>query len=63
MVFTLAGVHVPVMPLVEVVGRVGGDVVPWQMGGLAVNVGVMLLSTVMVSVALVAHCPDAGMKV
>ena len=63
LVLTLAGVHVPVMPLLEVVGSVGGDVVPWQRIGGVLKVGFVGVLTVMVSVALVAHCPDAGVKV
>ena len=60
---TLAGVHVPVMPLLEVVGKVGGLVVPWQRVGGVLKVGVVGVLTVMVSVVLVEHCPDAGVKV
>ena len=36
---TTAGLHVPVMPLVEVVGNVGA-VDPEQNAGIAANVGV-----------------------
>ena len=49
-----AGVQVPVMPLVLVVGS-GANVAPEQMGATAANVGVTLVFTVMVKVAVVAH--------
>ena len=57
-----AGAHVPVMPLVEVIGR-AVKVAPEQIGATAVNVGVMFGLTVIVKVAVVAHCPAAGVKV
>ena len=42
------------MPLLEVVGN-GVSVAPEQIGATAVNVGVMLVVTVIVKVAVVAH--------
>ena len=57
-----AGDQVPVMPLFEVVGR-ADKVAPEQIGATAVNVGVMFGLTVIVSVAVVAHCPAVGVKV
>ena len=57
-----AGAHVPVMPLVEVVGS-GASTAPEQIGTTAAKVGVMLGLTVMVSVVVVAHCPAAGVNV
>jgi len=57
-----AGAHVPVMPLLEVVGN-GDKVAPEHTGATVVNVGVMLELTVIVSVAVVAHCPGSGVKV
>ena len=49
------GLHVPVMPLVEVVGKTGA-VLPLQIGAIVVNVGTEpALVTVTVSVAVVAH--------
>ena len=54
MVLSKAGVHVPVIPLLEVVGN-GAKVAPEHIGATAVNVGVMLELTVIVSVAVVAH--------
>jgi hypothetical protein len=50
------------MPLVEVVGSTV-SVAPAQIGATAVNVGVMFGLTVIVSVAVVAHCPAVGVKV
>ena len=49
-----AGAHVPVMPLLEVVGN-GNKVAPEQIGATAVNVGVVFVFTVIVKVAVVAH--------
>ena len=57
-----AGAHVPEMPLLEVVGN-GVSVAPEHIGATAVNVGVMFGLTVMVKVAVVAHCPAVGVKV
>ena len=57
-----AGDQVPVIPLVDVVGN-GVKTVPEQIGATAANVGVMFGLTVMVKVAVVAHCPAAGVKV
>ena len=50
------------MPLVEVVGR-ADKVAPAQIGATAVNVGVILGLTVIVSVVVVAHCPAVGVNV
>ena len=57
-----AGAHVPVMPLLEVVGN-GVSVAPEQIGATGVNVGVMFELTVIVSVVVVAHCPAVGVNV
>ena len=57
-----AGAHVPVMPLLAVVGN-GDRVAPEHIGATAVNVGVMLELTVIVSVAVVAHWPASGVNV
>ena len=51
---TVAGDHVPVIPSKEDVGNVGATA-PEQIGPSWVNVGVMLLVTVIVIVAVVAH--------
>jgi hypothetical protein len=50
------------MPLLEVVGN-GASIAPEQIGATAVSVGVVLLFTVIVKVAVVAHCPGSGIKV
>jgi len=57
-----AGAHVPVIPLLEVVGN--GFNVPFeQIGGTALKVGVIFGLTVMVRVVVVAHWPAPGVKV
>ena len=58
----VAGLHVPGMPLFEVVGNAGA-VLFWQSGPMAVNVGVTCGSIVMLKVAGIAHCPADGVKV
>jgi hypothetical protein len=58
----VAGLHVPVIPLLDVVGSVGA-VLFWQSGPIAVNDGVICGSMVMLSVATVAHSPLAGVNV
>jgi hypothetical protein len=60
-VLSKAGAQVPVMPLLEVVGS-GVNGAPEQIGPTALNVGVMLELTTIVSVAVVAHCPGSGVK-
>ena len=57
-----AGDQVPVIPSLDVVGR-ALNVAPEQIGATAVNVGVTFGLTVIVSVAVVAHCPAVGVKV
>jgi len=57
-----AGDHEPVIPLFEVVGN-ADKVAPEQIGATALNVGVMFGLTVIVKVAVVAHCPAVGVKV
>ena len=49
-----AGDQEPVIPLVDVVGS-GVSVAPEQIGATALNVGVMLELTAIVSVVVVAH--------
>jgi hypothetical protein len=61
-VLSKAGDQVPVMPLVEVVGKVD-KAAPEQIGATALNVGVMFGLTVIVNVVVVAHCPAVGVKV
>ena len=57
-----AGTHVPVIPLVDVVGRTGAAA-PLQIEGTAVKVGVINGLTVTVKVVDVAHNPAVGVKV
>ena len=59
---TTAGVHVPVMPFVDVVGNVGATE-PEQNGATAAKVGVTLGFIVTVNVVVVAHWPASGVKV
>jgi Flp pilus assembly pilin Flp len=61
-VLSKAGAQAPVIPLLEVVGS-ADKVAPEHIGATAVNVGVMLELTTIVSVAVVAHCPALGVKV
>ena len=53
-VLIIAGVHVPVIPLVEVDDK-SGAVLFWQSGPIAVKAGVMLLVIVISMVTAVAH--------
>ena len=63
MVFIMAGFHVPLMPLFELAGN-DGAVLFWHNGPMAVKVGVVtLVLTVIVSVAVEAHCPAVGVNV
>jgi hypothetical protein len=57
-----AGDHVPVIPLLDVVGN-AASVAPEHIGATAVNVGVTFGVTVIVNVVVVAHCPAVGVKV
>ena len=57
-----AGAHVPVIPLLDVVGRTGAAD-PLQIEGTAVKVGVIKGLTVTVSVVVVAQSPAVGVKV
>ena len=59
---TVAGLHVPEILFVDVVGKVGADA-PEQIGSIASNVGIMLELTVMSKVVVVAHCPGSGVNV
>jgi hypothetical protein len=61
-VLSIAGAQVPVMPFVEIAGN-GAMAVPEQNGPTEANVGVMLLSMVMVIVVETAHCPASGVNV
>ena len=57
-----AGDHVPLIPLVEEVGK-GFNISPEQMGDTWLKVGVTFWFTVIVNVAEFAHCPAVGAKV
>lgn len=57
-----AGDHVPVKPLLDVVGK-ALSVPPEQIGATAVNVGIVFELTVTVKVVVVAHCPAVGVNV
>ena len=57
-----AGAHVPVMPLMDVVGN-GAKAAPEQIEATGLKVGVTFGVTVMVNVAVVAHCPAVGVNV
>ncbi len=57
-----AGLQVPFMPLVEVVGK-AESASPEQIAATELNVGVTMGFTVMVKVVVEAHCPPLGVKV
>jgi hypothetical protein len=57
-----AGAHVPLIPLIEVVGKAAKGS-PEQIAATGLNVGVIFGLTVMVRVTVVAHCPALGVKV
>jgi hypothetical protein len=60
----VAGSHVPVIAgvLVELAGNKGASV-PLQNAGIAAKVGGVGVVTVVVNVAVVAHCPASGVNV
>ena len=58
----MAGAQVPIIPLLEVVGR-AVKVAPEQTGAIAVKVGVTFGLTVMVNCFVVAHSPVSGVNV
>ena len=57
-----AGAHIPEIALVDVVGRTGA-VEPWHRVPIGANVGVINELTVIVIVAVEAHCPEVGVNV
>ena len=57
-----AGDHDPLMLLIDVVGN-AVNAAPEQMGATGLKVGVTLGLTVIVNVAVVAHCPAVGVNV
>ena len=62
LVLMVAGFHVPVIPLLDVVGSAGA-VLFWQSGAIVVNSGVSDGFTVTLSVAVVAHWLPDGVNV
>ena len=56
------GDHVPVIPLVEVVGR-ALKLAPEQIAATGSKVGVTFGFTVILSIPAVAHCPASGVNV
>jgi hypothetical protein len=58
----MAAFHVPVTPLLEVVGKASG-VAFWQYGPSCVKVGTVGAVTTISIVAVVAHNPAVGVKV
>ena len=61
-VLIVAGFHVPVIPLLDVVGSAGA-VLFWHNGPICVNVGTTCALMVTLSVAVAAHCPAEGVNV
>ena len=59
---TVDGLQLPVIPLVDVVGKTGA-VVPLQNAGIALNVGATIGFTVTFNVAVVAQSPAVGVNV
>ncbi|MNL64724.1 hypothetical protein D3C87_1889700 [compost metagenome] len=57
-----AGLQVPLMPFVEVVGN-ALNVPPAQIGATCINIGATFGLTVIVILAVVAHEPAVGVKV
>jgi hypothetical protein len=61
-VLIVAGLHVPLMPLVEVVGKPGAPEF-WHSGPIAVNDGNAGAEIVIVIVVVVPHWPPFGVNV
>ena len=57
-----AGDQLPLIPLLDVVGK-DDKVAPEQIAATGLNVGATFGLTVIVRVAVVAHCPVVGVKV
>ena len=62
MLLTVAGNQLPVIPLVETVGKIGATA-PLQMAATGVNIGVLVGFTDIVILVTLAHCPAFGVKV
>jgi hypothetical protein len=64
LLFTTDGLHVPVIPFVDVVGKVGTDPPAQIFNDVPkLNVGVTIEFTVTVNITGVAHCPASGVNV
>jgi len=64
LLFTTDGLHVPVIPFVDVVGKVGTDPPAQIFNDVPkLNVGVTIKLTVTVNITGVAHCPASGVNV
>ena len=61
MLLTVAGLQVPVIPFVDVVGSVGATA-PLQICAIALKVGNTEGFTVIISVVVEAHSPFAGVN-
>ena len=61
-VLSILGDHVPLIVLLDVVGK-AAIVAPEQIAGTVVKLGVIFGFTVIVKLAVFAHCPVAGVKV
>ena len=61
-ILSKAGDHAPVIPLLDTVAK-AFSVPPWHIAATGVNVGTVGVSTVIVIVVIVAHCPKLGVKV
>lgn len=61
---TVAGLHVPLMPLLEAAGKTG-TLPPEQIVSELpkLNVGVTFGLTITLKLVVVAHCPAAGVNV
>jgi hypothetical protein len=59
---TVAGLQVPVIPLIDVVGKTGA-IAPLHIAGTAANVGVTFGVTVTFNVVVVAQTPLIGVNV
>jgi hypothetical protein len=61
-VLMVAGIQLPIIPFVDVVGSVGpGEF--WQTGGIGLKSGVTWLVINMLIVVVVPHWPGAGVNV
>ena len=57
-----AGLHVPLIPLADVVGNAGTPEF-WHKGPMALNVGVAALVMLMFITNAAPHCPAPGVNV